>query len=55
MANKTPYKAAAYDRNVRQTLPYYEIIHEEIIDLVQAIHPGVMCWLDTGCGTGALV
>jgi len=53
--NTTPHAAAEYDKSVRQTIPYYEIIQSETVDLVSTIKPAVNCWLDTGCGTGYLV
>jgi tRNA (cmo5U34)-methyltransferase len=53
--NTTPHKAADYDKSVRQTIPFYETIQSETIDLVRAIKPDVNCWLDTGCGTGYLI
>lgn len=53
--NLTPHKAAEYDRKVRQTVPYYETIHSEVIRLVKVIKPDVKRWLDTGCGTGSLI
>jgi tRNA (cmo5U34)-methyltransferase len=53
--NKTPYKASDYDRNIRQTIPFYETIHQETIGLVRAVKPDAVCWLDTGCGTGRLL
>lgn len=53
--NKTPYKASEYDKNVRETIPFYELFHSETIDLIKAIKPQAKCWLDTGCGTGFLV
>jgi tRNA (cmo5U34)-methyltransferase len=53
--NATPHKAELYDRAVRQTIPFYETIHSETIDLVRYLKPDVSCWLDTGCGTGYLV
>ncbi len=34
--NTTPYKACEYDRNVRQTIPFYELIHAETIDLIKS-------------------
>jgi len=52
--NTTPHKASAYDQSVRQTIPFYETIHSEAIDLVRRAKPDVACWLDTGCGTGYL-
>ncbi len=53
--NKTPYPASEYDDNVSKTIPYYETIHGEVIDLVEAAKPDVKLWLDTGCGTGRMV
>jgi len=52
--NTTPYKACEYDKNVRRTIPFYEIFHSETIDLVTTLKPDVKIWLDTGCGTGYL-
>jgi tRNA (cmo5U34)-methyltransferase len=53
--NATPHKAAEYDRKVRETIPFYEAIHREIIDLIKTVKPDAAWWLDTGCGTGYLV
>lgn len=53
--NKTPHRASDYDQRVRQTIPFYEAIHQETIDLVRTVKPDAACWLDTGCGTGRLV
>jgi tRNA (cmo5U34)-methyltransferase len=53
--NKTPHSASEYDQKVRQTIPFYEAIHQEILSLVMAVKPDVTRWLDTGCGTGYLV
>lgn len=53
--NTTPHKAADYDQNVRQTIPYYETLHAEVLDLVKTLKPDASLWLDTGCGTGYLV
>lgn len=53
--NKTPHKASDYDRKVRQTIPFYETIHQETIDLARTVKPDASCWLDTGCGTGHLI
>ena len=53
--NSTPHKADEYDRSVRQTIPFYEAIQSETIDLIRTIKPGASYWLDTGCGTGYLV
>lgn len=53
--NTTPHNAREYDLNIRKTIPYYETIHREIIDLVLTIKPDAQLWLDTGCGTGFTV
>lgn len=53
--NATPHQAAEYDKSVRQTIPFYETIQSEVVDLVRTVRPAVNCWLDTGCGTGYLV
>ena len=53
--NTTPYQSSIYDQNIRPTIPFYEVIHREAIDLVQTVTPQVNTWLDTGCGTGYLV
>ncbi|MDD5167725.1 MAG: class I SAM-dependent methyltransferase [Syntrophales bacterium] len=50
--NTTPHKARDYDINVRKTIPFYDTIHREIIDLVLTVKPDAQLWLDTGCGTG---
>ena len=52
--NTTPYRASEYDRNVRATIPFYELFHDETIDLVKSLKPEPKIWLDTGCGTGYL-
>jgi tRNA (cmo5U34)-methyltransferase len=53
--NTTPHAAALYDRGVRQTVPFYETLHTQTLDLVRVVKPNATCWLDTGCGTGYLV
>jgi tRNA (cmo5U34)-methyltransferase len=53
--NATPHKAADYDKAVRQTIPFYESIQSEVVDLVRTLKPDANTWLDTGCGTGYLV
>lgn len=52
MDNLTAHKASEYEQKVRQTIPFYDTIHAEIIRLVKLIKPDVKCWVDTGCGTG---
>lgn len=53
--NSTPHRAADYDRDVIETIPFYCQFHAEAIDLVKTVRPDVTVWLDTGCGTGYLV
>jgi tRNA (cmo5U34)-methyltransferase len=53
--NTTPHESSDYDHHVRQTIPFYETMHREAVDLVRRAMPGASCWLDTGCGTGYLV
>lgn len=55
MDNTTPHSSSEYDKEVRRTIPYYEFMHEQTIDLVKTVKPQVKKWLDTGCGTGDLV
>jgi tRNA (cmo5U34)-methyltransferase len=53
--NNTPFNSSDYDRGIRKTLPYYDLLFPEILSMVKAVKPDVKVWLDTGCGTGALV
>lgn len=53
--NKTSQAAAEYDANVHKTIPRYHLFHDEVVDLVRAIVPRPLAWLDTGCGTGTLI
>jgi tRNA (cmo5U34)-methyltransferase len=53
--NSTPHSAATYDAQVRNTIPYYNVFHEQTINLIKAMDLQPRTWLDTGCGTGALV
>jgi tRNA (cmo5U34)-methyltransferase len=54
MDNLTAYNASDYDQKVRQTIPFYDTIHAEVLRLVKIIKPEAKCWVDTGCGTGQL-
>lgn len=53
--NATPYKAKEYDRGIKQTIPYYENLHKETIDLISNYPVKVEKWLDIGGGTGGLI
>ena len=52
--NITPHKSSNYDTEIYQTIPYYDLIHEETIQFVKAYNQNPTTWLDTGCGTGNL-
>jgi len=53
--NATPHNSDQYDRQVRMTIPYYDHIHEEILNFVKVQNPCPGTWLDTGCGTGSFI
>ncbi len=53
--NSTPHLPEDYDVQVGRTIPYYDLLHREAIDLVLSIRCRPKVWLDTGCGTGAMV
>lgn len=50
--NKSAYNSFEYDNRISQTLPYYEDLHQQVIDLVKVMDFQKINWLDTGCGTG---
>ena len=53
--NSTAHISTYYDRQVKNTIPYYECFHKETINLVKVAKNNPKVWLDTGCGTGSLV
>lgn len=53
--NSTPHLSSAYDAQVRATIPYYDMFHQETLNLIAAAKPHPVLWLDTGCGTGTMV
>ncbi len=53
--NKTSQSAQKYDCNIGKTIPYYQCLHDETINLVRTITSAPQSWLDTGCGTGTLI
>lgn len=53
--NTTPHSAADYDASVRQTIPHYELMQAEVVDLALSLRPDARLWVDTGCGTGYLI
>jgi tRNA (cmo5U34)-methyltransferase len=53
--NATPHSASTYDTHVHQTIPYYDLFHQETLNLLKAMDHTPKHWLDTGCGTGTLI
>ena len=53
--NLTAHSASSYDDHVRESIPNYDVFHDETINLVSTYLPRPGLWLDTGCGTGTLV
>lgn len=52
--NKSAFNSFEYDNNIKNTLPYYEEFHRQVIDVVRAMEFEQIKWLDTGCGTGKM-
>ena len=53
--NTTSHPASRYDQNITSTIPYYQVILEEILAFVESWEEKPVSWLDTGCGTGTPV
>ena len=53
--NSTPHLPEDYNLQVRRTIPHYDTMHSETINLARALDRPPRFWLDTGCGTGAMV
>ena len=52
--NSTPFVVAVYDRQIKKTLPFYEEIFQQIVDIVALLDLQSFKWLDVGCGTGKM-
>lgn len=50
--NSTPFCANAYNEWIRQLIPYYEQIQQEVIDFISIAKPHITNWIDSGCGSG---
>jgi len=55
MGNTTPMSAEEYDSKIEKTIPFYTEFYKQTIDLIKAFGFSNAKWLDTGCGTGALI
>lgn len=52
--NSTPFDVAEYDKQIKRTLPFYEEIMQQIVDIVRLLDLQSLQWLDVGCGTGRM-
>jgi tRNA (cmo5U34)-methyltransferase len=53
--NSTAHSSGEYDSNIRATIPYYDNLHNETLNVVKAAGIEPAMWLDCGCGTGTFV
>lgn len=52
--NSTPFDVAEYDKQIKKTLPFYEEMIQQIVDIVRLLDLQSLSWLDVGCGTGKM-
>lgn len=52
--NSTPFDVAEYDKQIKRTLPFYEEMVQQILDIVALLDLQSLKWLDVGCGTGKM-
>ncbi|MDE6853009.1 MAG: class I SAM-dependent methyltransferase [Lachnospiraceae bacterium] len=52
--NSTPFDVTEYDRQIKRTLPFYEEMFQQVIDIVRTLNLQSLRWLDVGCGTGKM-
>src|SRR5512143_132079 len=53
--NLSAHPASEYDQNVRKSIPFYDLFHDAIADVVSAWAADPAVWVDVGCGTGTFV
>lgn len=52
---KAAFSAKSYDRDILNTIPYYDEVYNQIADVVSVVFLNkVISWLDVGCGTGKM-
>lgn len=52
---KAAFSAENYDRDILNTIPYYDEVYNQIADMVSiAFLNKAVSWLDVGCGTGKM-
>lgn len=52
--NSTPFDVAEYDKQIKRTLPFYEEMIQQVVDIVRLLDLQSLKWLDVGCGTGKM-
>ena len=53
--HKAAFSAENYDRDILNTIPYYDEVYNQIADVVStAFFNKAVSWLDIGCGTGKM-
>ena len=52
--NSTPFHVAEYDKQIKRTLPFYEEMIQQIVDIAGLLDLQSLTWLDVGCGTGKM-
>ena len=52
--NSTPFDVAEYDQQIKRTLPFYDEMVQQIVDIVKLMDLQSLKWLDVGCGTGKM-
>ncbi|MBQ8967574.1 class I SAM-dependent methyltransferase [Ruminococcus sp.] len=53
MDNTSAFSSNAFDENIRKVIPLYDVIYDEITDLIKVFcGDRKIALLDTGCGTG---
>lgn len=52
--NVSAFSANEYNKKIKQTIPYYEDIYQQVIDIIQTLNIANIEWLDVGCGTGKM-
>ncbi len=52
---KAAFSAESYDRDILNTIPYYDEVYNQIADVVSVTFLNkAVSWLDIGCGTGKM-
>ena len=52
--NSTPFDVAEYDNQIKKTVPFYEEMIQQIVDIVRLLDLQSLRWIDVGCGTGKM-